>query len=69
MKRQPKLFKLISAKACKMFRKFLEPRVERRVKTLTDLYKYLDDRWLAKTAEKEFSGTKKELKCKCIFDH
>uniref|UniRef100_A0A1B0CTW3 Protein kinase domain-containing protein n=2 Tax=Lutzomyia longipalpis TaxID=7200 RepID=A0A1B0CTW3_LUTLO len=36
IKRQPKLFKLVSARASKMFRKFLEPRQERRPKSLTN---------------------------------
>lgn len=56
IKRTPKLFKLISAKASKMFRKFLEPKIERRIKTLMELHKYLDERWLARSAEKEMAG-------------
>jgi serine/threonine-protein kinase SBK len=67
MKRTPKLFKLVSAKACKMFKKFLEPRIERRVKTLTDLYKYLDDRWLAKSAEKEFAENEQDELCPSMY--
>lgn len=56
IKRTPKLFKLISAKASKMFRKFLEPKLERRIKSLNELHKYLDERWLARSAEKEMAG-------------
>lgn len=56
IKRTPKLFKLISAKASKMFRKFLEPKIERRIKSLNELHKYLDERWLARSAEKEMLG-------------
>lgn len=56
IKRTPKLFKLISAKASKMFRKFLEPKIERRIKSLNELHKYLDERWLARSAEKEMAG-------------
>ncbi len=53
IKRTPKLFKLISAKACRMFRKYLEPNSDRRAKTFADLSKFLDDKWLAKRAEKD----------------
>lgn len=56
MKRTPKLFKLLSSKACKMFRKFLEPNKERRPKNVSDLQKFIDDRWLAKGAEKNIVG-------------
>lgn len=67
MKRTPKLFKLVSAKASKMFRKFLEPRIDRRVKNLSDLYKYLDDRWLAKSAEKEFNENEQDELCPSMY--
>lgn len=56
IKRTPKLFKLISARASKMFRKFLEPKIERRIKSLNELHKFLDERWLARSAEKEMAG-------------
>lgn len=39
-----------------MFRKFLEPKIERRIKSLNELHKYLDERWLARSAEKEMAG-------------
>lgn len=61
IKRTPKLFKLISAKASKMFRKFLEPKIERRIKSLNELHKYLDERWLARSAEKEMAGKARKL--------
>lgn len=56
IKRTPKLFKLISAKACRMFRKYLEPNSSRRAKSFVDLSKFLDDKWLAKRAEKDMIG-------------
>lgn len=57
IKRTPKLFKLLTTKACKFFRKYLEPVPERRPKNLADLSKFLDDsRWLAKNAEKDMIG-------------
>lgn len=52
LRRTPKLFKLLSTPAGRMFRKFLEPNKERRPVSLGDLQRYLDDRWLAKGAEK-----------------
>lgn len=36
-----------------MFKKFLEPQLNKRVKSLRDVFKYLEEKWLAKTAEKE----------------
>lgn len=56
IKRTPKLFKLLTNRACKLFRKFLAPQPERRPKNLSDLHKFLDDRWLAKNAEKDMIG-------------
>uniref|UniRef100_A0A182QBY1 Protein kinase domain-containing protein n=1 Tax=Anopheles farauti TaxID=69004 RepID=A0A182QBY1_9DIPT len=67
MKRCPKLFKLLSARACKLFKKFLDPRSERRLKTLSDLQKYLDDRWLAKTAEKEMAENEPDELCPSMY--
>uniref|UniRef100_A0A1B0DM04 Uncharacterized protein n=1 Tax=Phlebotomus papatasi TaxID=29031 RepID=A0A1B0DM04_PHLPP len=67
IKRQPKLFKLVSARASKMFRKFLEPRQERRPKSLSELSKYLDDRWLAKGAEKEISSNEPDELCPSMY--
>ncbi|XP_018323058.1 serine/threonine-protein kinase meng-po-like [Agrilus planipennis] len=48
LKKQPKLFKLVSSKALKLFKKFLEPRKERRPISLGEVHRFLDDRWLAK---------------------
>uniref|UniRef100_A0A1L8DKT9 Putative serine/threonine protein kinase n=1 Tax=Nyssomyia neivai TaxID=330878 RepID=A0A1L8DKT9_9DIPT len=67
IKRQPKLFKLVSARASKMFRKFLEPRQERRPKSLSELSKYIDDRWLAKGAEKEISSNEPDELCPSMY--
>lgn len=39
-----------------MFRKYLEPNSSRRAKNLSDLSKFLDDKWLAKRAEKDMIG-------------
>uniref|UniRef100_A0A182JDD0 Protein kinase domain-containing protein n=1 Tax=Anopheles atroparvus TaxID=41427 RepID=A0A182JDD0_ANOAO len=67
MKRCPKLFKLLSARACKLFKKFLDPRPDRRLKTLSDLQKYLDDRWLAKSAEKEMAENEPDELCPSMY--
>ncbi|GAB0093568.1 serine/threonine-protein kinase par-1 isoform X1 [Sergentomyia squamirostris] len=67
IKRQPKLFKLVTARASKMFRKFLEPRHERRPKGLSELSKFLDDRWLAKGAEKEISSNEPDELCPSMY--
>uniref|UniRef100_A0A1Y1NAS2 Protein kinase domain-containing protein n=1 Tax=Photinus pyralis TaxID=7054 RepID=A0A1Y1NAS2_PHOPY len=48
IKRQPKLFKLISSKAQRLFKKFLEPRVDRRPAGLAEVYRFLEDRWMSK---------------------
>ncbi|ETN60733.1 serine/threonine-protein kinase [Anopheles darlingi] len=67
MKRCPKLFKLLSARACKLFKKFLDPRSDRRLKTLSDLQKFLDDRWLAKSAEKEMAENEPDELCPSMY--
>lgn len=56
IKKTPKLFKLISAKACRMFRKYLEPNSSRRAQNFADLVKFMDDKWLCKRAEKDIVG-------------
>lgn len=52
LKRQPKLFKLVSSKAQKFFKRYLEPRPERRPVGLAEVHRFLDDRWLSKGMEK-----------------
>ncbi|KAF4528648.1 hypothetical protein B566_EDAN017225 [Ephemera danica] len=66
-RRRPKLFKLLTSRAQRMFRKFLEPRSEKRsVITTTpgglggELGKYLEDRWLEKVSESNAAGTAAE---------
>ncbi|CAB3260295.1 unnamed protein product [Arctia plantaginis] len=48
LKRQPKLWKMVSSKAQKLFKKFIEPRAEKRAINFIDLSRFADDRWLAK---------------------
>lgn len=52
LKKQPKLFKLVSSKAQKFFKRYLEPRPERRPAGLAEVHRFLDDRWLSKGMEK-----------------
>uniref|UniRef100_A0A8D8PQR6 Serine/threonine-protein kinase SBK1 n=1 Tax=Cacopsylla melanoneura TaxID=428564 RepID=A0A8D8PQR6_9HEMI len=47
--RQPKLFKILSNKAQRWFRKFLEPKPDKRPNDLNEMYKYVEDRWLARS--------------------
>lgn len=39
---------MVSSKAQKMFKKFVEPRIEKRAINFSELSRYLDDRWMAK---------------------
>lgn len=48
LKRQPKLFKLVSSKAQKLFKKYLEPKPEKRPAGLAEVHRFLDDRWMSK---------------------
>lgn len=52
LKRQPKLFKLVSSKAQRLFKKYLEPKPEKRPNSLADVYRYLEDRWMSKGMER-----------------
>lgn len=48
LKKQPKLWKMVSSRAQRMFKKLVEPRQEKRATNFSELTRYLDDRWLAK---------------------
>ncbi|CAG9862790.1 unnamed protein product [Phyllotreta striolata] len=52
LKRQPKLFKLVSSKAQRLFKKYLEPRPEKRPAGLAEVSRFLEDRWMSKGMEK-----------------
>uniref|UniRef100_A0A1A9WR84 Protein kinase domain-containing protein n=1 Tax=Glossina brevipalpis TaxID=37001 RepID=A0A1A9WR84_9MUSC len=67
LRRTPKLFKLLTSRAQRMFKRFLEPRADRRPKNLADLSKYMDDRWLAKTAEKEMAEYETDELCPSMY--
>lgn len=50
-----------------MFRKFLEPRPDRRPKNLHDLQKFSEDRWLAKGAEKDLMQMEADELCPSMY--
>ncbi|XP_020286405.1 sperm motility kinase [Pseudomyrmex gracilis] len=55
--KKPKLFQLISSRAQRMFKRLLDPKVEKRPVSVLEVNKYLEDRWLAKLgAEKALNG-------------
>ncbi|XP_064542679.1 serine/threonine-protein kinase SIK2 isoform X1 [Drosophila montana] len=67
LRRTPKLFKLLTSRAQRMFKRFLEPRSGSRPKSLGDLSKFMDDRWLAKTAEKEMAEYETDELCPSMY--
>ncbi|XP_037903299.1 serine/threonine-protein kinase SBK1 isoform X3 [Hermetia illucens] len=66
-RRTPKLFKLLSSKGSRLFRKFLEPREERRPKNLSELASFMDDRWLSKGAEKNLAENEQDELCASMY--
>ncbi|KAF7991345.1 hypothetical protein HCN44_002907 [Aphidius gifuensis] len=59
--KKPKLFQLISSKAQRMFKRLLEPKLDKRPISVLEINKYLDDRWLGKLgAEKAQTGGAEE---------
>lgn len=60
IKRQPKLFKLVSSKAQRLFKKFLEPRSEKRPAGLTEVHRFLEDRWMSKGGTEKNNGLSAE---------
>lgn len=56
IRRVPKLFKLVSSKAQRLFRKCLEPNSDKRPATVSDVHRFLEDRWLAKNSSEKNNG-------------
>lgn len=55
--KKPKLFQLISSRAQRMFKRLLEPKLDKRPVSVLEANKYLEDRWLGKLgAEKSMNG-------------
>ncbi|KAL5286330.1 hypothetical protein ACFFRR_007767 [Megaselia abdita] len=67
LRRTPKLFKLLTSKISRMFRRFMDPKPERRPKSLLDFTKLLDDRWLAKSAEKDMAEYETDELCPSMY--
>lgn len=60
LKRQPKLFKLVSSKAQRLFKRYLEPKPEKRPNNLADVHRFLEDRWMSKGMEKTNEALQEE---------
>lgn len=55
--RRPKLFKLLTSNAQRMFRKFLQPNVQTRPNVLDEVQNFIDERWLSKYMLDKSKGT------------
>lgn len=55
--RRPKLFKLLTSSAQRMFRKFLQPNVQTRPSVLDEVQNFIDERWLSKYMLDKSKGT------------
>ncbi|KAK7866905.1 hypothetical protein R5R35_001647 [Gryllus longicercus] len=67
--RRPKLFKQLSSRAQRLFRKYLEPRPEKRPKGLADLQRFLDDRWLGGRVSAERGGAEDDELCPSMYSY
>ncbi|KAM3960732.1 serine/threonine-protein kinase meng-po [Aphomia sociella] len=67
LKKQPKLWKMVSSRAQKMFKKFVEPRDFRRATNFQELFRYLDDRWMAKGYTDRVAGGDIDELCPSMY--
>ncbi|KAJ2944206.1 hypothetical protein O0L34_g18183 [Tuta absoluta] len=67
LKKQPKLWKMVSSRAQKMFKKFVEPREDRRATNFNEISRYLDDRWLAKGYTDRVAGGDIDELCPSMY--
>ncbi|XP_026762481.1 serine/threonine-protein kinase meng-po-like [Galleria mellonella] len=67
LKKQPKLWKMVSSRAQKMFKKFVEPRAFRRATNFQELSRYLDDRWMAKGYTDRVAGGDIDELCPSMY--
>ncbi|XP_047503903.1 serine/threonine-protein kinase meng-po [Pieris napi] len=67
LRRQPKLWKMVSSRAQKMFKKFIEPRVDRRAVNFTELTRYYDYRWMAKGYTDRVAGGDIDELCPSMY--
>ncbi|KAJ0178459.1 hypothetical protein K1T71_006282 [Dendrolimus kikuchii] len=67
LRKQPKLWRMVSSRAQKMFKKFIEPREERRTSSFIELSRYLDDRWMAKGYTDRVAGSDIDELCPSMY--
>ncbi|KPJ12343.1 Serine/threonine-protein kinase SBK1 [Papilio machaon] len=67
LKKQPKLWKMVSSRAQKMFKKFIEPKEEKRATNFAELSRYLDDRWMAKGYTDRVAGGDIDELCPSMY--
>ncbi|KAL0822748.1 hypothetical protein ABMA28_004760 [Loxostege sticticalis] len=67
LKKQPKLWKMVSSRAQKMFKKFVEPREDKRASNFNELSRYLDDRWMAKGYTDRVAGGDIDELCPSMY--
>lgn len=64
--RRPKLFKLLTSNAQRMFRKFLQPNVQTRPGLLDEVQNFIDERWLSKYMLDKSKGNVQQI-CKILM--
>ncbi|KPI91763.1 Serine/threonine-protein kinase SBK1 [Papilio xuthus] len=69
LKKQPKLWKMVSSRAQKMFKKFIEPKEEKRATSFVELSRYLDDRWMAKGYTDRVAGGDIDELCPSMYSY
>ncbi|RVE50620.1 hypothetical protein evm_004744 [Chilo suppressalis] len=67
LRKQPKLWKMVSSRAQKMFKKFVEPRQEKRATNFNELSRFLDDRWMAKGYTDRVAGGDIDELCPSMY--
>ncbi|KAL4703554.1 hypothetical protein ACJJTC_010020 [Scirpophaga incertulas] len=67
LKKQPKLWKMVSSRAQKMFKKFVEPREDKRASNFNELSRYVDDRWMAKGYTDRVAGGDIDELCPSMY--
>ncbi|XP_050351817.1 serine/threonine-protein kinase MARK2-like [Nymphalis io] len=67
LKKQPKLWKMVSSKAQKMFKKFVEPRIDKRASNFIELSRYIEDRWMAKGYTDRIAGGDIDELCPSMY--
>lgn len=66
--RRPKLFKMLTSNAQRMFRKFLQPNVQTRPGILDEVQNFIDERWLSKYMLDKSKGMVDVCELKILFE-